>query len=768
MEKKKGNRIIAVLMLISLLLVSIGSCIIYKNNAPTRNLPSIDTLNRNESFIDDLFINNMIQYKNLLELKDGKESSYSKIFLNTRYVLDDIGYEFEDTLLSLENNYGFHNYADGVIETFAEMDNQRVYSLDLSDLKDEDAKDTEKFVWYIVMNYDEKGNLSYQNASSEFLDHANSKYFSGSLMYFENFNFEPIIQNNVLDNGSKITVNPIKNATFIYAMTNEAFMEISDGYRSFRYLNSSYNSNEYVAYLLISCLFLTIVICLLVPLRHLQTLKSFKLVLSLPFELLVVGLGFLTSLLGILVVEVVPQFTLKLMQELLPTLDPNLSVILNVAASSVIVYCFMISVSFAVYAIKDIFDEGIKHYCKQHTLTGMLCRKIKQFVNVFEGFTISEAGSRKIMLAVVINFVVGCIASTFFFIGYLVFFVYSVALLIYAMNIYKKIQMNYDQLEGLTCELSKGNLDVEANEDMGIFNGVKKNLLDVKSGFKNAVEEEVKSQRMKTELISNVSHDLKTPLTTLISYIDLLQHDDLTEEERKRYITILDGSSMRLKRCIEDLFEISKVESGNVSCNLVNVNLVDLLKQTHFELSDKIEKSTLIFRMNYPTHKVICRLDSSKTYRIFENLYINILKYALPSSRVFIELKEDDEFAYISFKNISAKEITYEGNELTERFVRNDASRNSDGSGLGLAIAKSFTELMNGEFEVEIEGDYFKVFIKFRKNGEYKEVVEPILDLKETKAEKEIITAEIVEEVVSEKKLDILKEEDAHETEKSD
>lgn len=764
MEKKKGNRIVAIFMLIVLLFIAVGSSVFYKENAPSNTI-SIDSLNSNDAFIDDLFINNMIQYKELIELKDKKELSYTAIFLNERYENSNTGYQFEDTMMSLEDNYWFYNYASGIIDTFAEYDNQRVYSLDLSDLKQ--GNNANQFAWYIIMSYDDEGVLSYKNASNEFLEHANSKFFSGSLMHFENFNFEPIIQNKVLDNGAKITVNPIKNATFIYAISNETVANLNEGNDHFRYLNTGYTSYDDIAYCLMGCLALTILISLLVPLRHMKTLKSYKIILSMPFEVLLIGLSIVIALLGMAFAGVVPELSRFFMQGLSPDIDANIAYIGNVAVTAVIMYLFMISVTFAVYALKDIFNDGFKNYCLNHTLTGSLCKKLRQIIHVFEGFTISEAGNRKLMFAVLINFVVGCIASTFFVGGYLIFFVYSVALMVYLLKVFRDIQKNYDQLEGLTTELSKGNLDVEIEGDMCVFNEIKKNLLDVKSGFKDAVEEEVKSQRMKTELISNVSHDLKTPLTTLISYIDLLQHDDLSEEERKRYITILDGSSMRLKRCIEDLFEISKVESGNVSCNLVNVNLVDLMKQTHFELSDKIEKSSLIFRLNYPNNKVICLLDSSKTYRIFENLYINILKYALPNSRVFIELKEDEDFAYMSFKNISAKEITYEGNELTERFVRNDASRNSDGSGLGLAIAKSFTELMKGEFRVEIEGDYFKVFVKFRKNGEFKEVVEPILDLYEPKEEIINIAAEIVEEPINENKLDILKEEDNDEKEES-
>ena len=224
-----------------------------------------------------------------------------------------------------------------------------------------------------------------------------------------------------------------------------------------------------------------------------------------------------------------------------------------------------------------------------------------------------------------------------------------------------------------------------------------------------------KSQQMKYELITNVSHDLKTPLTAIITYVDLLKNPELSEEERKSYVETLDLKSQRLKVLIEDLFEVSKANSGNVQMNFMDVDVVKLMKEVRVEMSDKIEQSNLDFRFNLPEEKVILSLDGQRTYRIFENLLNNAIKYAMPFTRVYVDIFNGDSEVVITFKNMSAQELNFDAEHLTERFVRGDSARNSEGSGLGLAIAKSFTELQNGQFDISIDGDLFKVTIRFGK-----------------------------------------------------
>ncbi len=248
-----------------------------------------------------------------------------------------------------------------------------------------------------------------------------------------------------------------------------------------------------------------------------------------------------------------------------------------------------------------------------------------------------------------------------------------------------------------------------------MFNSLGTEFTNIKNGFEKAVNEEVKSQKMKTELISNVSHDLKTPLTSIITYVDLLKNDNLSPNKRNEYIETLDRNSLRLKNLIHDLFEVSKANSGNIKLNFVNVDLVALIQQTKFELTDKFNEKNLTFKTNFPEEKIILSLDSSKTYRIFENLLINISKYALENTRVYIDIINHKDEVKIIFKNISADEIKVSEDELVERFIQGDTSRNTSGSGLGLAIAKSFTELQNGIFKVNVDGDLFKAIVIFKK-----------------------------------------------------
>lgn len=338
--------------------------------------------------------------------------------------------------------------------------------------------------------------------------------------------------------------------------------------------------------------------------------------------------------------------------------------------------------------------------------------KSKDYIAFLRDFSFKKSSYRKIFAIVMVNFL-GILSSYFFGIWGVI--VYSIVFLSILLNASIKIGKNYDRLVSYVESLSNGKFDIDMSENLGAFNYLKNKLIKVKEGLKKAILEEVKSQNMKTELISNVSHDLKTPLTSIITYVDLLKQKGITEEEREKYINTIDKKSQRLKSLIEDLFEVSKANSGNIKLNIVDVDIVSLMQQTEFELEDKIKESGLKFKNNFPNKKLILPLDSEKTYRIFENLIINAVKYSLKGSRVYIIIEEHEEDVEIVFKNISSEEIEFKPEEISERFVRGDKSRNTEGSGLGLAIAKSFTEVQKGEFKIEIDGDLFKVILNLKK-----------------------------------------------------
>ena len=265
-----------------------------------------------------------------------------------------------------------------------------------------------------------------------------------------------------------------------------------------------------------------------------------------------------------------------------------------------------------------------------------------------------------------------------------------------------------------TEEIAAGNLNyIIEDKGHGDLSKMVNNINNMKEGIKKSVDNEMKSERLKSELITNVSHDLKTPLTSIINYVNLLKKQDISQEERVAYIEVLDRKSQRLKVLIEDLFDASKMSSGSVELNIEKVDVIALLKQAMGEFDEKIKNSSLIFKVNTPSEKVYVNLDGKKTWRVFENLITNILKYSLPNTRVYIDLIEEENKVKIIMKNISAYEMEFDVSEIFERFKRGDKSRSTEGSGLGLAIAKSIVELQGGKMNIEIDGDLFKVSIEF-------------------------------------------------------
>ena len=328
-----------------------------------------------------------------------------------------------------------------------------------------------------------------------------------------------------------------------------------------------------------------------------------------------------------------------------------------------------------------------------------------------EHFDVTKDAKKLILRIVLWNALILVIVCSLPLGGVTIAVIYSVVLYFVLRRYVSKLQKKYGLLLKATNEIAQGNLNVTIEEDLGVFEPFKPQIYRIEEGFRNAVAEEVKSQRMKSELITNVSHDLKTPLTAIITYVKLLQEPGVTEEQRKEYLETLDRKSLRLKALIEDLFEVSKANSQNITLDIRDVDIVSMVKQVEFEMEDKLADTGLEVRMNLPEEKIIVPLDSQKTFRIFENLFGNITKYALPGTRVYVNGFTAKDEVTIILKNITAQELSVSGEELTERFVRGDASRNTEGSGLGLAIAKSFTEIQGGKFRIELDGDLFKVVL---------------------------------------------------------
>lgn len=253
--------------------------------------------------------------------------------------------------------------------------------------------------------------------------------------------------------------------------------------------------------------------------------------------------------------------------------------------------------------------------------------------------------------------------------------------------------------------------DIE-EKGTGLFTELAHDINNMKDGLRKSIKNEMKSERMKSELITNVSHDLKTPLTSIINYIDLLKREDLEAEIARDYVRILDSKSQRLKILIEDLFEASKAASGEMKLNIERIDVVQLLKQTLGEYDEKLKACSLEVKVNMADDKIYINGDGKRLFRVFENLISNITKYSLKNTRVYIDVINNNEEVVITMKNISLYELNFDSEDITNRFKRGDEARTTEGSGLGLAIAKSIVELHNGEFTIEIDGDLFKSTIK--------------------------------------------------------
>lgn len=277
------------------------------------------------------------------------------------------------------------------------------------------------------------------------------------------------------------------------------------------------------------------------------------------------------------------------------------------------------------------------------------------------------------------------------------------------------ILMQMQKLQEGSKRIAAGDLSepIDTNKMIWEFKKHGENINKVSDGIALAVEERMKSERFKTELITNVSHDIKTPLTSIINYVDLIKKQEIQDETLQEYLDVLERQSARLKKLIEDLMEASKASTGNLPVTMEDCDVEVLLIQLIGEFEEKLSASELEVVVQKPDHPVIITADGRYVWRVFDNLLNNACKYSMPRTRVYISLTETQGEVMITFKNISKAALNIPSDELLERFVRGDSSRNTEGSGLGLSIAQSLTELMKGSMKLEIDGDLFKVILKF-------------------------------------------------------
>ncbi|WP_160725907.1 HAMP domain-containing sensor histidine kinase [Bacillus sp. USDA818B3_A] len=347
----------------------------------------------------------------------------------------------------------------------------------------------------------------------------------------------------------------------------------------------------------------------------------------------------------------------------------------------------------------------VKHFKNKsllkHTLIFTIIRKLITIVrNVYESGNLAVK-----TVLIVIGYPV-LIALTFF--------MFPVTIGLAAWFAFKKVK-SFQAIQDGVEKIKAGNLHHRIEvENRGEFKNLASNINSITDGLKEAVDSELKSERLKTELITNVSHDIRTPLTSIITYVDLLKNEEVSQSAAE-YIEILDQKSKRLKLLTDDLFEAAKATSGNISVDFEKIDIVSLITQGLGEVNDKIEAANLQFKLIHPQDKVYILADGKLLWRSIENLLSNIFKYALHGSRVYIDIEDAGSQIQIAFKNISAYELNISADELMERFKRGDESRSSQGSGLGLSIAKSLIEVQKGTFNIHVDGDLFKAIISFSK-----------------------------------------------------
>lgn len=374
-----------------------------------------------------------------------------------------------------------------------------------------------------------------------------------------------------------------------------------------------------------------------------------------------------------------------------------------------------IGILIIMYSIALILYESIVRRVKtntilKNTIIYRLCKWIKNGVkNIFNNFSLAA----KIIVILACMLIFTLIFSNWGFTGIILL----IAMYVFAFKYYFDNITKFLNIKNTVKKIYEGDTKVRLQEDE--YTGVLKELCiyvnDIAGGFTNAIDKSLKSERMKTELITNVSHDIKTPLTSIINYVDLLKKEDIQNEKAKEYLDILEQKSQRLKRLTEDLIEASKASSGNIKLDMKKINVNELIKQISGEFEDKFKNKNIDLNIEIPKEDVFILADSRYLYRVMENMYTNIEKYAMENSRVYVDLLEENKKVKIEIKNISKEKLNISANELMERFVRGESSRNTEGSGLGLSIAQSLTKLQKGEFGIYLDGDLFKVIISFNK-----------------------------------------------------
>lgn len=666
---------------------------------------------------------------------DCTEEEYSVVSGYSELLLDTLREQAESNA-SL-NSYWYHGggvsmQASNAGDLYALAEGRNYYS------EEEKAQIRESYDAGIIIYYDLSGNPQIESAwnmeykESVILEALEGKTFRELLIINGLLSENASLSGNEAEIFSSIAVPVIKNKVFVFAIGehhDSYYNQYSDEY--WEKVDEIQESGYILGWLFVT----VIMFVLAVILQNIKVLETSRLrIFHLPLELS----GVIGCILLVVALDYIPtDIAVDTVTNVLPDAVFLMGVPTEYVSlvTHIIIAAFWSAYAFAVYWATASLLPYVVHpiqtvvkYSLIISLIRLIFRGIKKSWGKACEIKLGKKSEWMILILVLVNWTFGTLCCHFvgLWTGGMGFFsvifipgvllVYNLVIYIYARYMVHKVMTDYSRLHDKTQRLAGGDFEKYEGEQLGMYAAIGTHLDAIGEGFQKAVAEEVKSKNMKTELITNVSHDLKTPLTAIITYIELLKQEGNSQEQQKEYIATLEQKSQRLKILIEDLFEISKAESDNITLNYADVDLVNLLKQVALENEIKIAESGLDIRWNYEVSKSVLSLDPARTYRIMDNLLQNILKYALPNSRVYVDLTDRDDIVTICFKNISAVEMNFKPEEIAERFVRGDLSRNTEGSGLGLAIAQSFTQMQGGKFTISVDGDLFKVTLEWNRN----------------------------------------------------
>lgn len=652
---------------------------------------------------------------------------YPRIQFSSVTEFDEVNYELTESIewlilgkmQQMDSSYRFIHSSDPVLEQNVNDAAQNsiresIYLLDndenfsyriewndkvLSNHFDEESN-AKNALFYGELTYDENGNLR----QSGNMDATEFSFLS----LYNFYTLDGIVSNLMTDYDEDVELNPptdLKVTLFIPK-------EMKTGGLVY---TSVYNDSVWVPFVLLALLISSFVIgvyLLLISWKILAKTQFFKTILSWKAEFNIFFFGTLT----ILVISVCMYIMgVTINDILLPAMVryglPAAGVWVNII-NFCLLFLSLFFIGIDIYYVKYSLCFGFVRFLKEDTWLGNRIMELYGGIKDLSNYDLDQKIKSLILKGVLLNTVLMFLCALFW--GWLLVLIYGVVSYIFLLHQAQRIVKEYDKLLVRLDRIAQGDFKVDDQYQTSILPSLQEKLDTVQEDFEEAVKERVRSQNLRTELITNVSHDLKTPLTGIKSYLELLNDSQLSAEDKEEYLIRLNQYTDRLSKLIEDLFEVSKANSGNIQLETQNVDIVSLVEQVLVENETMLEKKGLSPVIRKPEEPILCLLDGDKTVRIFENLLSNVAKYALENTRVFVTMEKNQDTVDIMIQNISKTPLDFDPHDITERFVRADQSRHEEGSGLGLAIVKSFCEIQNGSFTVQLDGDVFKAIVQFK------------------------------------------------------